>query len=390
MHTSRLILATHYQVFLAHMLYTSLTRSALDLFSVDYQQARATFLQQIQSLACFFRHIPFEYPAKGPLNETLFSDCLWLGPLDADKILILISGTHGVEGFAGAAIEADFLQQIQAVSNNLPNGFGVLIIHALNPWGFAWLRRCDHEGIDLNRNFIDFSQSFPNNRGYQELEPYLIPLHIDRQTADQALVSYELKQGRLAYESAMSAGQYTNADAPFYGGIAPSSGRRIIEQLMQEFNLASRRLAVIDLHSGLGPYGYGEIICDHPHNSGHMRTAKKWYGHAVTEPAAGTSSSVPKFGLLDYAWQAIMNEGSCFVTLEFGTFSTHELFRVIRDDHILHTMHKSLEWNAHATQTIKRAIRHHFYPDCDDWKEMVLLRARQVINQALTGLWHAS
>lgn len=368
---------------------TELACSSLDVFSADYPQARTVFLQNIEQLACAFRHIPHLYPAKGPLNETLFTDSLWLGPANADNVLVLISATHGVEGFAGTAIQTDFLRRIHNKTMALPPHFAVLMIHALNPWGYAWLRRCDHEGIDLNRNFINFNQTPPDNPGFLKLEPYLVPLHHDRQYADSMLAAYLQEHGRYAYERAVSAGQYCSPMAPFYGGNAPAHSRRLIEQLIQEHHLATRRLAVIDIHSGLGPYGYGEIICDHPLGSPYLCTAKKWYGYAVTEPAAGTSSSIPKLGLLDYAWQAIMSDQSCFITLEFGSFGTDALFEVIREDHILHAQHKHPDWQAPKTQAIKRAIRHHFYPDDDDWKESVLLRGRQVIRLALKGLSRA-
>src|SRR5690606_18679759 len=97
-----------------------------------------------------------------------------------------------------------------------------------------------------------------------------------------------------------------------------------------------RQLAVIDLHTGLGPYGHGEIICDHPAASVGTATAQRWYGEAVTLPELGTSFSAPKLGLMDYGWHAIMGDKSCFVTLEFGTGSTERLFRVLLDDHALH------------------------------------------------------
>jgi len=39
-----------------------------------------------------------------------------------------------------------------------------------------------------------------------------------------------------------------------------------------------------------------------------------------------------------------------------------------------------------AAPPIQAAIRDHFYPPHDDWKEMVLFRSWQVWRQALAGL----
>ncbi len=75
----------------------------------------------------------------------------------------------------------------------------------------------------------------------------------------------------------------------------------------------------MDVHTGLGPFGYGEVICDHDPGTAGATTARTWYGENCTMPALGTSGSVPKSGLLNYAWRAIMGANSCYVTLEFGT-----------------------------------------------------------------------
>ncbi|WP_333915115.1 DUF2817 domain-containing protein [Bradyrhizobium sp. CCBAU 11430] len=68
----------------------------------------------------------------------------------------MVSGTHGPEGYCGAAGQLAFLQA--RFHEGLPSSAAVLCIYALNCYGFAWDRRVNAEGCDLNRNFIDFSQ----------------------------------------------------------------------------------------------------------------------------------------------------------------------------------------------------------------------------------------
>ena len=68
----------------------------------------------------------------------------------------------GVEGFAGSAIQIQFLKE-RIGGPELPRSFGVLLIHALNPYGFAHLRRANECNVDLNRNFVDFAQPLPEN-----------------------------------------------------------------------------------------------------------------------------------------------------------------------------------------------------------------------------------
>jgi hypothetical protein len=254
------------------------------------------------------------------------------------------------------------------------------MVHALTPWGYAWLRRCDADGVDLNRNVVDFSMPLPENGGYEALKTALYLS--DAQKRKIAFAEFEHLNGREAFEKSISGGQYTDPDGPFYGGKAPAHGRLVVDDLIHKYTLQQRDLAVIDLHSGLGSFGYGEIICDHHPNSPATQVARDWYGESVTLPLVGTSSSVPKLGLLDYAWHTIMNERSCYITLEFGTYRTEQLFEVLLRDHQLWAQ----SGNDFARREHSQLMRQHFCPDDKAWKEVVLFRARQVISQALRGI----
>jgi hypothetical protein len=262
----------------------------------------------------------------------------------------------------------------------LPANTALLMVHALTPWGYAWLRRCDADGVDLNRNVVDFSAPLPENSGYEALKPAF--LATDTVQRQRAFAEFEQVQGREALEKAISGGQYTDPKGPFFGGSAPAHGRLVVEDLIRKYSLQQRDLAVIDLHTGLGSFGYGEIICDHQPESPATQVAHDWYGDSVTLPWLGTSSSVPKLGLLDYAWHAIMNERSCYITLEFGTYRTDQLFEVLLRDHQLWAQ----AGNDSARQAHSQLMRQHFCPQDTAWQEMVLFRGRQVISQALRGL----
>lgn len=351
------------------------------VFPSDYSSGREGWLKALGQQSLLLKHRT--YPcngALGPDGEQLATDSVWLGSEDASRVLVLIGGTHGIEGFVGSAVQIDLLNLIASEAIKLASDTAILMIHALTPWGYAWQRRCDQDGVDLNRNIVDFSKPLPLNPGYDELRSALFS--DDFQQRVVVMQEFEKKHGRIAFECAISGGQYTDPAGPFYGGRSPAHGRRVTEDLMQLYALQQRDLAVIDLHSGLGSFGYGEIICDHDPDSPATAVARRWYGESVTLPALGTSSSVPKVGLLDYAWHAIMNTKSCYITLEFGTFRTDQLLEILLRDHFLWGQPENLD----AREAHRKVMRHHFCPDDQAWKEMVLFRARQVFTQAIRGL----
>jgi hypothetical protein len=357
--------------------YLPFTAIDTELFPANYASGRERWLAELGGeMLCF----SYPCPGASPEGEALFTDTVWIGSEDAEKVVVLIGGTHGIEGFAGSAIEIDVLRLIAGGHVVIPANTAVLMVHALTPWGYAWLRRCDADGVDLNRNVVDFSRPLPENIGYEALKPALF-LN-DAQQRKRAFAEFEQLRGREALEKAISAGQYSDPAGPFYGGLAPAHGRLVVEDLIRKYSLQQRDLAVIDLHTGLGSFGYGEIICDHQPDSPATKVARLWYGDSVTLPLLGTSSSVPKLGLLDYAWHAIMNERSCYITLEFGTYRTDQLFEVLLRDHQLWAQSD----NDLARREHSQLMRQHFCPDDKAWKEMVLFRARQVISQALRGI----
>jgi len=357
----------------------SLSPCDVSLFPHDYAEARTQWLSALRRLPADYRTYSCEGAAPG--GESLATDVAWIGDERAEAVLVLIAGTHGIEGFAGTAIQRDVLQRIAADELRLPEATACLLIHALTPWGYAWRRRCDADGIDLNRNCVDFNAPLPENPDYTHLRPALFS--VDAAQRQHALKRFAEHHGQTALEKAVSGGQYLDPSGPFFGGHRPAHGRRVCEAVISHHQLAKRRLAVIDLHTGLGPYGHGEIICDHDPGSAGALTAQRWYGDAVTLPLAGTSSSVPKSGLLDYLWHAVMDEDSCFVTLEFGSHGTDALFDVLLDDHRLWAA-PAIDQTARDRQA--RAMMRHFCPNDVVWRELVLFRARQVIGQALRGV----
>lgn len=361
---------------------SSLVGFSADDFPSSYLDSCDRWQLAIGVLQYPLRKKEFKHPLV-PLDRTeLLTQTGWIGPKDAEQVLVLISATHGVEGFAGSGVQVDLFRRLSSGQVELPDNLAVLAIHGLNPWGFHFLHRCDHEGIDVNRNFIQFGEEVVENAGYERLMPLLDTA--DARQRNRTLNERRQEMGDRAFEMALTGGQYTDPFGPFYGGKTISFSRQVIESLIADHDLASRRLAVIDVHTGLGPYGHGEVISDHPHNSGGHQTARHWYGESCTSPEEGTSSSVPKHGLVDYGWHRIMGPGSCFVTLEFGTLGNQASFNALLQD--AWVIKHSDELDEEALSEHAQQIRAQFYPDDDYWREAVIMRGRQVIQQALNGL----
>jgi hypothetical protein len=354
-------------------------------FSSHYTQARDRFCLAVDELVNNCQRVSIPHPGAGPQGEVLSLDYAWLGDRNASRLMVTQSAVHGVEGFAGSAIQVDHLKGFS--QSSLPEDMAILHIHAVNPHGFAWCRRVNEDGVDLNRNFVDFSCPLPSNPDYDEVRGLLIPENIEQwEMTSRRLADYEQSWGATRFQRAVSGGQYTDPIGLFYGGTGPSWSRQVLERLFLDLELAKReRIAVLDLHTGLGPFGYGELICDHPPGSLGVEIARRWYGDNVAEPALGTSNSVPKHGLIDYAWQQAFGDNVCFLTLEFGSYPFGNLMDVLRRDHALRALAES-SLDPGRIEQARLAMEKHFYPRALDWQEAVIFRSRQVISMALKGL----
>jgi len=119
-------------------------------FSDSYAEARGKFLGAALEAGAVTNS--FALGVRGPDGGELATDVAWLGAADAPRVLATTSGVHGVEGFFGSATQIEWLRRAKATP--LPKDTAVLHVHAVNPYGFAYLRRTNEENIDINRNWI--------------------------------------------------------------------------------------------------------------------------------------------------------------------------------------------------------------------------------------------
>src|SRR5262250_2497530 len=104
-------------------------------FPKDYRTGRANFIAACEAadLGVTSRLHPTE---TGPDGKPLFIDTTTIGPIDAGKALLLISGTHGVEGYFGSGVETGLVRE--GIAKRAFRKSKVVLLHALNPFGFSW------------------------------------------------------------------------------------------------------------------------------------------------------------------------------------------------------------------------------------------------------------
>ncbi|ARN81687.1 M14 family metallopeptidase [Methylocystis bryophila] len=357
-----------------------------DSFSSSYSEAREKFLEAVS--AADVRVESFKHPCSGPRGEELATDAAWFGPSDASRTLVLISGVHGVEGYCGSGAQVDWLRRKEF--EDIPAGASVLMIHAINPYGFAWTRRTNEDNVDLNRNWLDFSLPPPPNPDYVELAETLCPAEWTSKAQEETARKMEEwrasrgAQGLDQFWQAVAGGQYSHPLGLFFGGHGPSWSRRTQTAIFQKYLSRARRVGIIDYHTGLGPCGYAERLTIYaPEEAGHKRAAK-WFGAEVTSTKSGTAASKDVSGDSIIGSSALLpNAEITSICFEVGTAPPPRVLQALRADAWLHA-HGDPE--SEQGRQIKAELRAAFYCETDFWKGMVAGQSLLACRQALAGL----
>lgn len=356
-------------------------------FSASYASARVRFLEGAATAGMSIRS--HDHPLTGIDGETLAMDTALDGPADAEHLLIVSSACHGVEGFCGSGVQVFATHDAEWRAHARAAGVSVLYIHALNPHGFSHLRRVTNENVDLNRNFLDFSQPRPANPAYESLHSALLPAEWPPGADSEARIAHHIgRHGLGSYQSAVSQGQYSHPDGMFFGGTEATWSNRTLRQVLRSHARRAQHIAWIDLHTGLGPSGLGERIFACRNDDTALRRARAWWGGdgqtPVTSIYDGSSASVLLTGLM---WGAIYEECPqaeyTGIAMEYGTQPLLDVINALRGDHWLHN---HADAPAGLRAAIRQRVKDAFYVDTDDWRAQVLVQARQAMFQAVDGL----
>lgn len=301
--------------------------------SSSYGEARASFLAAASAAGA--RLAEFRHDLQGPDGGDLAIDVAEFGPPDAASVLVVVSATHGVEGFAGSALQ---LRWIEDCTDDRPEGVRVVLVHALNPFGFAWVRRVNEDNVDLNRNFIDWAAGVPTNPEYLGLADVIVPsawTEMEQQRTLSVLLDYLDVHGFARLQTIISGGQYEAPKGVFYGGTGPVWSHRWLRDWFADHLAEATQVAIIDLHTGLGDWGTAQLIGGEAGTALHERSSA-WFGDVV--PMGGDDSvSADLSGDWLGTIEAMLPAADvAAVAIEYGTVDPVSVLQSLRADAWLH------------------------------------------------------
>jgi len=263
---------------------------------------------------------------------------------------------------------------------------GVILVHVLNPFGFAWVRRFDDGNVDLNRNFLDDFADPPQNPRYREIRAALAaaPGTPAWRDAEAALAAYRAQAGEAAFHEAATGGQYEDPQGIFYGGAAPAWTRRTFVGLLRERLAGAERAVVLDIHTGIGAFGERVPFLMAPADDPRRAAAERLFGEPVRTPARGPDGARVRRGLMLPHLNGL-GLAPAFLPLgvEFGTLPLEETTKAVRAENWL--FHHGRR-DTPEGRRIVQALREAFCPTDADWEAAVLAKSAEMFRRIVAGL----
>lgn len=226
----------------------------------NYFESRANFIKLGEKVKKIFpeaQQLKISIPTKTKAHLT--TDLLFIpqSGQNQERLFVLSSGVHGVEAFTGSAISFGFMESF--LKPEIIAKTGVLIIHAVNPYGYQFKRRVTENNVDLNRNFVNKLDTFgKENKAYSQLSNFLnpsYPLKMDWITTTSLFlrsIANLFIYGRKQLTQAALSGQYQQKKGIYFGGFRQEPNTLQLKEKLLEISRAYKKIFHIDLHTGYG------------------------------------------------------------------------------------------------------------------------------------------
>lgn len=334
----------------------------------------------------------FQHKLQG--DEDLTIDWIYSDAIESNqKVFILTTGEHGVEGYVGSAMMQFFIEKHMPKLD--PRNTGILLLHAINPWGMKYHRRGNRDNIDLNRTFlykVDHDPGF--NPDYDRIGKFLNPgtqiknLFLDNIGYTLKLFRHITRMGMKNFRYALLLGQYRDPKNLYYGGTERPEETQTLMNLYKQMMSSYDQILHLDMHTGYGPRWQMSLV-----NSALDKNPSEYYVKRFNYPLVVAATADEFYAIrgdmVDYEyalWRNEFPEKQFFATaFEFGTLGD-TMYGLFQSPRVM--IHENRAYwhgaeNGSLLARAKRGFEELFNPSANDWKEKAVQDAEQAFTEIL-------
>lgn len=366
--------------------------SILHYFKNSYDEARQEFRLKSKELVLKYPDSKkFEIPVVSKIDSDLtIGICYIRASKKTDKLLILSSGVHGVEGYVGSALQFYFIDNY--INEDFLEKTSVLLIHSVNPYGFKYQRKVTENNVDLNRNSdIDKELYTTINEGYSEISDIINPKK-KVETKNSANRFFFLKAFKeitrrsiSVFRQAILQGQYEYPKGLFYGGNDFEPQIKNLVQSIETICEPYKTIFAIDLHTGYGERGKLHLFPNPVEESVKSRMETIFQGFHIDW---GDSDNFYTYSGDFVGFIQKINKDKIFIPMlfEYGTVGSRKILGSIKSLHIM-MLENQGEHYGYVSDEDKKKVKYDFVEmynlSSDSWRSQIIEETRIIFDKSL-------
>jgi len=366
--------------------------SNLAYFNESYDEARKEFRLKSDELILKYPGTKkFDIPVLCSKDTNLTIDfCFIPGSESADKIIILSSGIHGLEGYTGSAVQLFFMDNY--ISNEFLAKTSILLIHGVNPYGFKYTRRVTENNVDLNRNSdIDKKLYQLKNEGYPKVYDLINPKgkvkagSLANRFFFIKAIKGIVKESMPVLRQAVLQGQYEFSEGMFYGGNNFEPQIKDLIPIIDTICDPYKTVFAIDLHTAWGERGKLHLFPNPVEEPVRKRMETIFEGFHIDW---GGSDDFYTFSGDFAGYIGKINNDKIFIPMlfEYGTMDSQTTIGSIKSLHIMILENQGEQYGYISDKDFKKVkddFMEMYYPSSEAWKSHIIDETKIVLDKSL-------
>ncbi len=365
-------------------------------FNETYEDCRSDFLSEAEKIKQEYSFVEVSnilVPNKS--GQELYIDLIYIPAQDtAINLMVLTSGIHGVEGFAGSAVQLMTIKEI--ISQDLLSSTGLFLIHGLNPFGFKNIRKVTENNVDLNRNCA-INQSLYDvvNEGYRDLVEMLGPTkkadHANSKNRNFHIIAVQkiITESMAALRQAALQGQYEYPEGIYYGGQKFEPQISALAPILKGIMVDYSEILTIDLHTGYGANGVLHLF-PNPIEDPIVKSGLEniFSGYQIDWGDSDDFYTILG-SYVDWIGSLAPGKLNLPMVIEFGTLDSQKTLGSIRSiqNMILENQGQHHGFKNERTEAkIKSRFREMYYPSSEEWRTKVILDSKEILEKVFQRL----
>lgn len=367
--------------------------SYMSYYHETYEECREAFVRSIENVIVGFDSVKTgRISVPSEVNDDLSIDWCYIPAQKAkDKLLILNSGLHGIEGYTGSAIQKMFIEKI--LKQQLPDNMGVLLLHGLNPYGFKYRRKATENNVDLNRNCLKGDEIFDiKNQGFAELTEFLMPskpvnINNFRNQFFYLISIYKIIQKSMpVLRQAALQGQYDYHKGIYYGGKDYESQIKTLKPFLIDKIEEYKMVLNVDLHTGYGERGTMHLFIDKPEDKTVAKGIEKIFEGSKIDWGSNEDFYTISGEYIVWANSLVPDVFCIPMCFEFGTLNSQKTFGSLKSMQIMILENQGAHYgykNEKNETKVKHLFNELYYPSSTVWRSKVISDAYEMMNRMM-------